>query len=473
MADALPTHLQENILTLMCWSDEAAPVLCGLIEPALFDNDIYRLIADRARRYVAEYRRAPRAHVTDLFAADLEGKSARAKALKGVLREMKRLADAGINEEYVLRSVRDFLRQQRIKAGVIRAAQLLQEGRVEEAEREVLASVRAQDKAIDTGLTLGDVRAVVRRRLAEEDDGYLTGIKALDGLGLRLGRKTLTVVMAPTNRGKSWWLVHIGKFAVLQRARVAHVTLELSEREVLCRYAQALLSLTRDAASGSRKVRLPSFERDESGMMVGIGMRRRKRPSLYSDRGLRMLERKMKSARYLFGKLRLVVKEFPTSSLTMGELEAYLGHLDALGYMPDMLIVDYADLMRVNVSNMRLELGRLYQELRGLAVRHNMAVVTATQANREGMKARHVSSAHVAEDISKVFTADLVLTYSQTEEEERLGIARVIVEKARTVRRGDVAVIAQCYDIGQFCLDSSLLPPKDVYSDALLGGGEE
>ena len=43
-----------------------------------------------------------------------------------------------------------------------------------------------------------------------------------------------------------------------------------------------------------------------------------------------------------------------------------------------------------------------------------------------------IMGTHAAEDYSKIATADTVLTYSQTAQEKRLGLARVFVDKART-----------------------------------------
>jgi hypothetical protein len=63
----------------------------------------------------------------------------------------------------------------------------------------------------------------------------------------------------------------------------------------------------------------------------------------------------------------------------------------------------------------------------------------------------------ISEDISKAFTADTVLTYSQTEQEEPLGLARLHVEYARNEARGQTVLLAQSYATGQYVLESALM----------------
>jgi hypothetical protein len=60
----------------------------------------------------------------------------------------------------------------------------------------------------------------------------------------------------------------------------------------------------------------------------------------------------------------------------------------------------------------------------------------------------------IAEDISKLATADVLLTLSQTAAEYALGLARLFVEKVRNEEGKMTALITQAYAIGQFCLDS-------------------
>ncbi len=154
-------------------------------------------------------------------------------------------------------------------------------------------------------------------------------------------------------------------------------------------------------------------------------------------------------------KPRLLIKEFPTFSLTIAQLNAYLDMLDRkFNFRPDVLIIDYPDLMAIKSTEKRIEIGNHFAALRGICQRRKMAGITVTQVNRKGADATLVTATHVAEDWSKIATCDNILTFNRTKHEKRLGLARVLVAAARDAEDGYVALIAQNYKTGQFCLDS-------------------
>jgi hypothetical protein len=154
----------------------------------------------------------------------------------------------------------------------------------------------------------------------------------------------------------------------------------------------------------------------------------------------------------------VVVKGFPTGTLTVRELDAYLDMLHRTqNFIPDILIVDYADLMKTDVNNLRQSLGRLYIDLRGIATKRNLALVTFSQSNRLGKDEDMVDVTHVAEDWSKIGTADLILTYTQTKAEKEHNLARIYVAASRNDMDGFTIAITQNYNLGLFVIDSALM----------------
>jgi replicative DNA helicase len=262
--------------------------------------------------------------------------------------------------------------------------------------------------------------------------------------------------MAPTNRGKSWWLMHLGKWALLQRQSVLHITLEMSEPKTAARYLQSFFSITKRQAP----TRLPKFIRNSEGGVIDVNYEELTRPS-FADVDIRA-KLSSKIRREFRRRPKLKIKGFPSGKLTLAMLEAYLDNLARFeNFTPDVLIVDYADLMSIkDVKNLRQELGAISVGLRGIGVERNMAVITASQTNREGINARVVDETNMSEDISKAFTADVLLTYNQTAAEYAMGLARIYVAKNRDDETKMMALITQAYAMGQFCLDSSPLMPQ-------------
>lgn len=256
------------------------------------------------------------------------------------------------------------------------------------------------------------------------------------------------------NSGKSWFCVHCGRQALLQGAKVVHVTLEMSDTKVVGRYYQSITA----AAWKDDKFARSTLEFDDLDRLTGWSTERvRPEASLSSAGARKWLRSRIEKWGTKLG--RLVVKEYASGSLTMTELRGYLDYLAAAHrFVPHVLIVDYPDLMSLDTRNYRLDMGRLYVELRGLGQERSMAVVAPTQGNRESLGAKRVGAAMVSEDVSKNFTSDTVLTYSQTEKGEHpRGLARLKVEYARDAERGQTILMAQSYATGQYCLQAALM----------------
>jgi replicative DNA helicase len=162
--------------------------------------------------------------------------------------------------------------------------------------------------------------------------------------------------------------------------------------------------------------------------------------------------------RKLRTRARFLIKEFPTSTLSVAGLNAYLDSLAKVHrFVPDVLLIDYPDLMAVDSRNLRTDLGVIYKQIRGVAVKRNLALATVTQGTRQSTQSRVVSENMVAEDFSKVATADTILTYSQTPEEKKLGLARIMVANARDAEDKYIVLVSQNYATGQFCIDSAFM----------------
>jgi len=66
----------------------------------------------------------------------------------------------------------------------------------------------------------------------------------------------------------------------------------------------------------------------------------------------------------------IFVKYFPTGSVTVQQLKAYVNQLKAMGFNPDLILLDYADIVkpgRFYKDAHRLEQKGIYEDLRGWA----------------------------------------------------------------------------------------------------------
>ena len=440
--------LQENVLTLLCFETDAAKTIRMAVTPQMFESRVYQDFASHAIAFLDQYGEAIGDHLPDVVEDVLRGDDKIKITLYKRTLENLHAARAGINTKYVISKLQEFAHQQVLKSSILKAVDEIQAGRIDRAEIALQEGMRSQIASFDVGTMLSDPSRALAF-LDKVDDGMPLGIKALDSAGVMPSPGTMFLLIAPAKKGKSWFLVHAARYALMQRKKTLIVTLEMSEALYAQRVVQSLFSMTKRQAT----VRVPRMLREgEHGAFMGIEFEDLERPTL-AEKGVRKaLEKKIKAT--VSGK-DLIIKAFPTSSLTMQGFELYLDALERVHkFVPDVVCFDYPDLQKIDVDSLRTELGAIFKEHRGLAVRRNYALVTVTQGNRESAKARVTTDTHVAEDYSKIATADTVITYSQTNEEKRLGLARLFVANARTEEDKFTVLITQQYQMGQFAIDS-------------------
>jgi len=435
--------LEEAVLALLCFSKEQAPTLALRLSSNLFSTRTNKTIAQTALDYIEKYKTSPSGQLEYLLENELR-RGEEGKLLGQTLGILEKQASQ-LQPSFVFEQLETFISSQELNASLLEALELIQQGEIEKA-REIVYK-KSTAKVESNEIWIKDPKQAFSFLDRQEEDYFSSGIQILDEFGVRPARKTISFMIASTGKGKTWYLVEVGKSGLQHHRRVVHITLEVSSELTSRRYLQALFSLTRDETS---KIQARYFERDEQGTFSMDVREVIRDPVISRKREISKRLSEMKSYP------NLVIKEFPTSSLSISQLNLYLEYLEReKKFKPDLLIIDYADLMRIDSKDLRIDTGRLYRELRGISVERDLALVTATQGNRESADAKVVDITNVSEDWSKIGTGDLVLTYSQTIPEKKLGLARILVAKSRSTRDRFFVLISQAYEIGQFCLDST------------------
>lgn len=462
MADRLSASLQESALTLIAYADGEGQAAANIVKKEYFEPP-YDRIAERLIDFRRKFKKPPGdAHLDDLF-DDLLAKQ---ELFKTIIFGMHEQAPH-LNRVYTLSRLSAFIEHQLIKMAIYEAAEILQHDeraeRVDEVKQVLVKATRAIATVFDPGVYLSNQNRVMAA-LDYRTDALKLGIKELDYYDLGPARKEVHMLIAPQNRGKTWWLDYVGKRALMQRDRVLHISLEMGEELTTLRYLQTLFAI----AKRDEEIQQTIFKRDELGHVAKIEQRTVK-PKLaltQSD-----IKKKMRGHLTNWGTRleNVLIKQFPTAQLSMGQFEAYLDMLElAEGFVPDTVIMDYPDLMAYE-GEKREALGRIFEKFRGVMVQRNMRGVVVTQGNRGSATAKVVGEEHVAEDWSKMATVDVCLTYSQTPEERLRNLARLYVAKGRNDRSKFTVLISQSYDTGQFVLDSAMMVPRywDILADSI------
>tara|TARA_B100000700_G_C15040490_1_gene855090 strand:+ start:1462 stop:2853 length:1392 start_codon:yes stop_codon:yes gene_type:complete len=230
-----------------------------------------------------------------------------------------------------------------------------------------------------------------------------TGIKQLDAkevLNGGLAKGEIGVITAPTGVGKSHFLVHVGANALMVGKNVVHYTFELTETAVGVRYDSHLCDIPSSEVQDRKDEVLGNYDSGEYG--------------------------------------RLIIKEYPTGSASVVTIRNHLEKLAMKDFIPSLIILDYADIMRSTrqYDSLRHELKLIYEELRNMAMEMKIPIWTASQANKEASDKDVVGLDNMSEAYGKAMVADVVVSLSRKQLEKSTGAGRLFVAKNRAGKDG-------------------------------------
>lgn len=295
-------------------------------------------------------------------------------------------------EEYIKDTALDFCKKQKLKEAIVKSVRLLEKSSFDEIS-DLINEALKLGQSNDFGYHY--LKDFEKRFEIKVRNPMTTGWKTFDDLmSGGLGAGELGVAMAGTGAGKSHILVHLGSQALKDKRTVVHYTLELSETVVARRYDSCI--------TGVKLKDLNTFK-----------------------------ENILEKVKEIEGTL--IVKEYPTRSITTTAIKNHLSKLKLRGVEPDMIIVDYADLIspKKSYGEKRHDLESIYEELRGIAQENKCPVWTVSQTNRTGYNAELVTMESISEAFSKCFVADFIFTLSRTTEDKNNNSGRFFVAKNR------------------------------------------
>jgi len=309
------------------------------------------------------------------------------------------LSDINILEscEYIKDTAIDFCRKQKLREAMLKSTSLLKKCSFDEISVLINEALKA---GADADFGYDYIKDFEERFEFDGRETITTGWENMDKItGGGGGRKELGVVIAPTGVGKSMVLVHLGATALKAGMTVVHYTLELRDTVIASRYDSCITGIPLDELM-DRKTEIREGLNDIDGT--------------------------------------LIIKEYPTKTATTNTIRAHIEKLKQQGIIPDMIIVDYADLLRTLSTRRekREELESIYEELRAIMMENNVVGWTASQTNRTGLQAEIITMQSISEAFNKCFIADLIFSVSRTVEDKQKNGGRIYIAKNRNGQDG-------------------------------------
>jgi len=354
-----------------------------------FDNQAHKWVVKEVLKYYEKYHTTPTMEVLKV-----ELKKVQNEVLQISIKEQLKEAYKSSNDDlaYIEEEFSTFCKNQMLKKALLQSVDLLQAGDYDSIKFMIESAMKAgQDKNVGHEYSK-DIESRYREehRIAVptpwgEFNELLQG---------GLGGGDFGLIFGNPGGGKSWALVALGGHAVKMGFNVIHYTLELGEDYVGRRYDAYFTQIPVN--------KITQYKKEVSDVVEQI-------PG------------------------RLIIKEFPTGKATISTLESHIKKCIDLEFQPDLILVDYVDLLRSkrNSKERKEEIDDIYVGTKGLARELNLPIWSVSQVNRAGSKDDIIEGDKAAGSYDKMMITDFAASLSRKKEDKVNGTGRFHIMKNR------------------------------------------
>jgi replicative DNA helicase len=366
--------------------------ISDILEPDSFETDAHKFIVKETISYFLQYKDLPTLAVFKVKVDGIENDLLKQSVVEQLRLVYQKISDTDL--KYIKEQFLEFCKNQKIKNAIMESVDHLKSGQYDKIKHVVDVAMKAgmernigHEYMVDIEKRMSQMaRKTVKTNWTEVDN-------LMDG-GLAGGE--LGIITACAGSGKSWVLAKMGAEAMRQGKNVLHYTLELNENYVGLRYDACFTGI------------------DFQNIRNNIDIVKKKIAEVPG---------------------KLIIKYFPIKTVSAHSLKLHAERIQTLGTKVDMIIVDYADILRPSQSernsNSYSEAGGIYEELRGVAGELQVPIWSASQSNRAAMDEDIIQANNISDSYRKIMTADFVMSLSRKMSDKQANTARFHVIKNR------------------------------------------
>ena len=382
---------QTKVISALLTDEKMMDTLSDVIHKKFFESEANKWIVEEITTHHKEYNKVPSLDVFKVQVSKLDNQALQ-KTIVAQLKEV--YGQIGNTDlEYIKDEFTSFCINQNLKNVIVQSIDLLKSGNYDKIKELV---DKAMKVGVDSDLGMDYLTDFDKRYDETKRETVGTDWECINELmNGGLGPGELGVVVAPSGVGKTWVLCALGAAAVRAGKTVAHYSLELSQEYVGLRYDTVFSHIASHELSDKKEEVLASLKK-------------------------------------LRGKLK--IKYFPPKGASSKTIQAHLEKMIASGNKPDLIIVDYADLLlsHSNKSDSTYaEQGGVYIDLRGMGGELQIPVWTASQTNRSAIESEVIEADKIADSYAKVMNADFIISVSRKDTDKLNNTARFHVMKNR------------------------------------------
>jgi len=404
-------RLEQTIIKSLLYSESYTRRALPFLEEQYFDQRPEKAIFKVVKEFITKYNAQPTREAITIILDEVPGFTEdEFKEITTILQNVENEKDESPNEDWLIEETERFCKQRAIHNAILTSFEIIndQTGRNHlriESIPELLKEALSISFNPDVGHDYFDDAEQRFEDYHKKEETLAFGLEMLDkATNGGLPRKTLNVLVAGTNVGKSLCMCHFAAAHLMVGRNVLYITMELAKEVVAKRIDANLLDV-----AVNDLVDLPKNQ--------------------FHDRIKKIRERT---------KGRLVVQEYPTAQPHAGHFRNLLNELALKkNFTPDVIYIDYINICAssrfkpASGANSYTLVKAISEEIRGLAVEFNVPIVTATQLNRGGFGNSDPGMDDVAESFGIPMTADLMIIITQQGKLAELGQYLFIVEKNR------------------------------------------
>lgn len=380
---------QIKVISSLLTHKEFLTNIHDIISEEYWDNQAHKWIIKEILKYYDKYHTTPSMDILKVELKKVENEVLKV-AVKDQLREAYQASDEDL--EYVQEEFSSFCKNQQLKKALLNSVDLLKAGDYDSIKLMIESAMKAgQDKNVGH-----EYNKDIESRFREDSRTVVpTPWERINDLTQGgLGNGDFGLIFGNPGGGKSWSLVALGGYAVRLGFNVVHYTLELGEDYVGRRYDAFFTKVPVDRILKSR---------DKVEEII---------PQLPGE---------------------LIIKEFPTGRATISTIESHLRKVDDLGIKPDLVIIDYVDLLatRKKTSDRKGEIDDIYTSTKGLARELDIPIWSVSQVNRAGAKDDVIEGDKAAGSYDKIMITDFCLSLSRKAKDKVNGTGRFHIMKNR------------------------------------------
>lgn len=355
-----------------------------------FPNSAQKWIIEEIIKYYKKYHCPPTMEVLKVEMKKVENEVLQL-SIKEQLKEAYKSSDES-DLTYVKQEFANFCKNQQLKKALLNSVDLLKAGDYDSIRLLIDGALRSgQDKNIGHEYN----KDTESRYREEERNPVPTPWNMFNELLQGgLGEGDFGLIFGNPGGGKSWSLIALGAHAIQMGYNVIHYTLELGEGYVGRRYDSFFTKIPVNKIT-QNKNKVEAATTDLPG--------------------------------------KLIIKEYPMGKASISTLESHIKKCIDLDFKPDLIIIDYVDLLSSKRRNgeRKEEIDDIYTSTKGLARELKLPIWSVSQVNRAGAKDSIIEGDKAAGSYDKMMIADFAMSLSRQKKDKVNGTGRFHIMKNR------------------------------------------